>query len=1176
MSRTRFALTLLALAAVPVTFGADLAPDRRKAPASRGAAPVLERTELAEYLAPCQERLEALRDHGDEHGYDERALVATLPDPVDSHFRREFDLLLAAMRRALEERYLQDRHCLPWEPEAGDSEGQAFHRSLPGVLLFRRDPDPASDSGPGARGEILAVYLVGEVPAWGVQTEALKVALDQAAFGLGWQEPQGRPADVDVPEELKVLGPTFSGSTRSLAVTLDAWRERRGAPTVPQPSFRVVSGTATSPGNRGVLEQVLGEDGVKFRTTVTDHGALQDLLWNQFVPERLGLRTSLDEGAGEDEKSDNRAVALLVESSLYGLEFKQKGFHVIPFPMHVSQLRAEYAKNRSDPATGRQGGTGQELWRQLPTLDLDLTGGDDTLDAVPVFDRNLTSRTQDLVLSNILTTIAQNRIAVVAIVASDTVDKLFLAEVLRNYAPDVRLVTFEGDLLLAHPKYTSATQGMLVVSSNPLTDPDPLSPRDGGVELQFASDIAQGLFEATREIALDRDPGSKEVWLSVVGRESLLPLERVVVEEPVTPEGAEKGAGERGVSSVPPPRGWALVLSLVSLLVFFTLWEAVRRSEPGDSFLGIDWRQFVFRRPHGDDSSPPARIVQAIVVLVPVVTAVPYLLLSGPYVSRFQGAAMSDMASILWPPSWSSTVMMLMIACPAALVVTTGALYAGLAQRTWRDLATEWSTPARSEAARRLERFGRRAGRLLGIALPILGVSAVVLCVAAFVAWGYGTLRPGAEIDAGLVFLLNRSIALGSGVSPLLPVLLLFTVVVGWVLASLWRHRTLDTLPAPPRGESIAPSGQASPARQLLDALAQVRKAVDPATFWFREYPIVWCVVVLVPVLYLSVYYGGLPGPLARGFEPGADRFPVYDWLVSVLLVAAVTLVLGSALSLLCGWRALRRWLERLKVLRLNPDEERTECRWLQELEEIASPESWSRTALGLGRGEAFQDLRRAVEDDEDEKRDRDERTGRLARVLRKLVRDRDPENPCRETYARTWLAIVSWIDGEARSAPAAVEGNGEGEGEAPPEPELISKAREFFVWQTGYFAREARGQLGQLMAFVTAGPLLLLLAVATYPFEPRRVLTFYFGSLVALGVVHCTVILVQMGRNVVLGNLGRGAGSDRGSSGWSRALIARIALYAGIPLLGLLTSQVPELRQLLSAWLEPVLKTFL
>jgi hypothetical protein len=1163
MSRSRVALTLFALAAVPIAFGAapssessDRAP-AAAAPAVRGAAPKLLQTELAELMEPCQQRFDALA----KHGYAPRSLVATLPDPVDSHFRREFDMLLSSVRQALEGRYLQDRYCLPWSPAAGGAPAPPFHRSVPGVILYRRDPAA------GDPGEILAVYLVGEVPAWGVQTEALRVALDLAADGLG-KEARAAP-----PETIDLLGPTFSGSTRSLAVTLGEWRDRRELLGKPRPPLRIVSGTATSPTNHGVLDQTLAGSGYTYRTTATEDDVLQSCLWNRFVPQRLGLDTSLRPDPENGTGSGNRAVALLVESSLYGTGFTKKGFHVLPFPMHIAQLRAEYEKHRRRLEASGAAQGGNDLWRRLPNLDLDLTEVDETLDAVPVFDPNLTSRTQDLVLSNILTAIAKNRIAVAAIVASDTVDKLFLAEVLRTYAPDVRLITFEGDLLLAHPKYTSATQGMLVVSSNPLTDPDPLGGHTGGVELQFASDIAQGLFEAARSLLEGTEPPPKEVWLTTVGREALFPLERVVIAPGASGRCVELAAPAPAAGappSLPPPRGWALVLSLVSVLVFFTLLEAIRRAGSDDPFLGIDWLQFAPRRQQGGaQGEPPARIVQGLIVLIPVVTAVPYLLLSGPYLSRLASVHTLEAAALFWPPSWDGVVMTLMVACPAALVVTTGTLYGGLAQRTWHDLSGAWASARTAEARGRWLDLRERAVRALGVGLPLLAVTAVVLVVALFVAWGYGALRPEAAVDSMVVFFLNRSIALGSGVSPLLPILLLLLVIVGWVLASLWRHRTLDTLPPAPVATRRAGASAPSAGRQLFDAIAGVRRAVDPATFWIREYPVVWCLLALVPALYLSLYYGGKPGPLVRGFEHG-----VFDWLVTGLIVAAVALIVGSGLSVRCGWKSLSCWLERLKVLRLNPEGAGDESRWLEQLKELSNPGSWSRTALALGQRNAFRELRAAVAARPAAGGEADGADGLVAR-LRKLVADADPDNPRRTVYARTWLAIVDWIEAREEAgapvAPAADDADG-GE-RAPREAEVVTQARDFFVWQTGFFAREARAQLGQLMAFMTAGLLLVLLAVTSYPFEPRRVLLFYFGSLVVLGIVHSTVTLVQIGRNVVMSRLG---GGSSGSATWSRSLLARLALYAGIPLLGLVTSQVPELRQLLSGWLEPVLRAFL
>jgi hypothetical protein len=1186
MTRSRLAVSLLLASVLAGTATGSINREVAAKPASASApAPVGDTTrqEAADplaFLESCIARYGALVDQG----YAPRSLVALLPDPIDSRFRREFDLLLGAARRALESdqlEFLQDRHCLPWSVVPDSNRASGRHREAPGVILFRRDPGSTVEK--TTSGEVLALYLVGEIPAWGVQTGALRLALQLSADGLA---SGASPARNGGPPEIRLLGPTFSGSTRSLAVALKAWHDERVRDNRPAPTFTIVSGTATSPSNPRVFRNTLGK-AASYRSAVTDHDILQSCLWNRFVPGRLGLRTRT-ETPGE-AAPDSSAVAILVENSLYGQEFVGRGFHVLPFPMHISQIRAEYEKRKKSATKGGGAASEQDLWAKLPNLDLDLADEHETLDKLPVFDANLTSRTQDLVLANILTTLARNRIEVAALVASNTVDKLFLAEILRSYAPDVRLITFEGDLLLAHPQYVPATLGMLVVSSNSLSDPDPLtSTGDGGVSLQFASDTAQGVFEATRALLASGSraetpiPGPQEVWLSVVGRSALLPLERVRVDpagdrQCLTVE-EEVATASALPTSPPPPRGWALILSLTSVLIFVVLREIVQGARRNRRFLGVDWLQFTrWRRPRPGYPDPAARVVHGLIVLIPVATALPYALLSSPYLRLFSTPSTGgSIGAALIPSSWSEALFLLIVTCPVVLGLTTVTLLWGLADRTWLDLkayGAEQRSVGRSVEGLsvRLRTAAASVQPRLMIVLPLLLAVAGTALAALAIAKGYGVFGVS-HTSPWLLLLLNRSISLGSGASPLLPILLLLIVVIGWALASLWRHRTLvaalpshEELRPVPRAVTLGSDDVEKRCDRLRRATARVRAAVYPATFWIRAHSLLWCVLLLIPALYLSLYYGGRRGPLLRGLEHRG-----FDWAMSVLLLVVIFLLLGSGLSLWNGWRALRRWLDQIRAVRLDPSSDGNQSLWLSKLQNTpGSRPSRSRDDLMRSRSEAYETLclevkrrrRGAVADDEATQ----DLRGRLRRLLRSWDRQ---GNDCQRHFS-AWLAILEWIDERPPAKPAADSP----EGEARNQPKLVDRTRDFFVAQTGFFTREALAQLGQLMAFVTAGLLLLFLAVSTYPFEPRRVLAFYTGSLLLLGVAQAAVILVQMERDDMVSRV---TGGDPNRFQWHRSLLGRLGLFVGLPLVSVLASQVPELRRLVLQGLEPLLKALL
>src|SRR5206468_4837370 len=88
------------------------------------------------------------------------ALIAVVPDPLDSHLDWAFDAALESIRRAFERAgYVPDRYWLPWRPELDTLPGAAataaaLRARAPGVILFRS----------AEQTDLALVYLVGETP----------------------------------------------------------------------------------------------------------------------------------------------------------------------------------------------------------------------------------------------------------------------------------------------------------------------------------------------------------------------------------------------------------------------------------------------------------------------------------------------------------------------------------------------------------------------------------------------------------------------------------------------------------------------------------------------------------------------------------------------------------------------------------------------------------------------------------------------------------------------------------------------------------------------------------------------------------------------------------------------------------------------------------------------------
>lgn len=139
-------------------------------------------------------------------------LIAVVPDPIDSPFAGRFDGLVQAIQWAYESRgFILHSSFLPW-PLSGQATKTNVHRRVPGVLLFRqahRNPEPGSvrtaPNGSVSAG-LAVVWLVGENPISGLHKAALTRALDLTAT-CGWERFDTSPKTVSNPAQLSLAGP---------------------------------------------------------------------------------------------------------------------------------------------------------------------------------------------------------------------------------------------------------------------------------------------------------------------------------------------------------------------------------------------------------------------------------------------------------------------------------------------------------------------------------------------------------------------------------------------------------------------------------------------------------------------------------------------------------------------------------------------------------------------------------------------------------------------------------------------------------------------------------------------------------------------------------------------------------------------------------------------------------
>lgn len=426
-------------------------------------------------------------------GYRLEVLVAMVPDPLDSGMAYRSDEALEAIQRGLARSgYLFDRQWFPW---VGDAAKTRRYRREPGAFLFR------------GRDALMLVLLAGEMSKGGVHRTAFLESLDLA------REVQC-VAGTDGP--LRILGPSFSGSTPSLRIAFRRWIDAEGTLTgPPAPNetqrIRLVTGSATAQGLEGVFAREFGGAVRLERSVPSDDELLQKSMW--FLTHRLGW--------------DPKAVALLSEIDTgYGQSLgAPDGAFLVQFPSHLAQLRIAREKKglnnkKREPEpmieTGR------------PILDPSLTGEDpEPVEVVPQLS-SLSTAGDDLALSRQIRSLCLEGARYVGILATDLRDQLFLAEQVRALCPDMVLFTFDNHLLDAHPQFSRTMEGALILTSFPLYVPAQEAERGMRSRSLSSSQFQEGILLAVqrllREPAEVKPEEMPHSWVVAVGKGGLWPL----------------------------------------------------------------------------------------------------------------------------------------------------------------------------------------------------------------------------------------------------------------------------------------------------------------------------------------------------------------------------------------------------------------------------------------------------------------------------------------------------------------------------------------------------------------------------------------------------------------------------------------------------------------------------
>jgi hypothetical protein len=136
----------------------------------------------------------------------------------------------------------------------------------------------------------------------------------------------------------------------------------------------------------------------------------------------------------------------------------------------------------------------------------------------------------------------------------------------------------------------------------------------------------------------------------------------------------------------------------------------------------------------------------------------------------------------------------------------------------------------------------------------------------------------------------------------------------------------------------------------------------------------------------------------------------------------------------------------------------------------------------------------------------------------------------------------------------------------------VVATAEDLVARQAVTLIRHALGRLRGLMTFVTVAALLLVFTTGSYPFHPLRFVSLFVWSTALLGMGAISFVLVSAERDAVLSRIAK---TRPGHLDLNAAFLSKLFVYGVVPIGGLVATTFPEIGDVLSSWLNPLLRVF-
>ena len=1116
-----------------------------------------------------------------------QVLIASVPDPVDSHLDWAYDAYLEALRRSMGAAgYVPDRY---WLPTAADSllvtiEGGAqrdtqrvtLHEFYPGVLLFR-SADPTAH-------KLALLYLVSELPTTGEHKEAFLTAVRERKLLLGDSTLFVVPAHVR--DTLLIAGPIFSGAASSLRLAIDdairyVDRGLRGV--------RIVTGSATNDRNQLTLSGTTDGVPVQFQATLNSDDAMQRVL-DGMLP-RLGLQP--------------HQVATLHESSTQYASQKVKSEYLsITFPLNIASLRNEVGDSPLDAgAIGAIPGLSQAARTRLELRDKSRPRENPPVISV------LTVPTLELILDEIVRVLDEHEIRAVIIQATDIRDQLLLAREIRQRNRDAQVIVFQGHRLLLRPEHSKQLNGTLVLTSYPLFLENQWWARGANDAvpaelLALSNDAALGTYNSVltllglpeRRIEFDSPishvddaPATPPIWLTAVANGAFVPVTVTATDSAFRSYFGTDGSPARdrhtplrdirGTHTTPRIAVAFLGLLLLACCVVVIatrnpIAPAPRRDSPR--------LEISYRRIETYSLLIHERIYATLLVIA----------VSGMFIPI--AATM-----LLLSMDWFGRLFVWMVASTAMVSVAVGVTdVLRLLRRSGGEgfryafFSPDWRAGAQEDSASpKVTRFIFRRGRIAQLRwlgeitgrgiIALVGLLHFVLTILYAV-----QLRTLALDDPSRFLLLSyRALRAWSGMSPLLPLMI---CGAGFTLWSAWQWRVTHRLhQATTATEEVALAHARSVlGRTLHDPFSRAANCVEAArASLFRIHPtssgFALTATLLILCLLITQQHVGSVERLVLANSGAPWSYDALFWVgtFSMLVTGAWALyriastwrALQSALGVL-GETPLFNAFGRLprhvsKLTRLSIFADGESAATLQSISERWR--TFRRQVSALEQeivGDEFTALRST---------DRDAALALVSIMRRDRHTDRDfcsLDKRIRMRHVRrTACALRSaWRATDTLAAPtgtAPIE-------ELPPLKSIsaaLRTAEDFLAIECVRYIESVLHDLRLLASFLLVTLLLSVLLLSSYPFQPQGIVKLAFIALLLSTVVVLFLVMTQMSRDDVLSSITR---TDAGKVSWDTTMVLNVALFGAIPLLALLSSEFPGVRSFLFSWAEPMVRS--